>query len=234
MDTNHTSKKIVLPLKPTQDLAYICGILAGDGSINYRPKKNEYSIKCVGNPKDEKEMYTEVIQPTFKKVFGISPAVKMRDGGTTFGLVIYSKDLVTYLTKTVGLPLGPRYGKLAIPKLFLGNHSLTTEFIRGVFDTDGCISFKKRYTQKPYYPVISLCSKSERFMRQIARVLKSKGFKLAELYKYRVTDARVECGYTIINRIDLNGSDNFKKWLRDMGFKSPKHQAKIKKVNGKK
>ena len=45
-------KVIQIPRKNI-DLAYLCGVLAGEGSINIRKNKCDYEIKCVGNPKDE-------------------------------------------------------------------------------------------------------------------------------------------------------------------------------------
>jgi len=38
-------------------LAYLSGVLMGDGSIFVREYKHDYCIKCVGNPKDEIKFY---------------------------------------------------------------------------------------------------------------------------------------------------------------------------------
>lgn len=39
--------KIKIP-EITNDLAYLCGVLAGDGCIYVRPEKSEYEVSCVG------------------------------------------------------------------------------------------------------------------------------------------------------------------------------------------
>ena len=91
----------------------------------------------------------------------------------------------------------------------------------------GILLFKKRYRDYPYYPVISFCSKSDRFVHEIADILKKRNFRLAELYNYRVKDNRVREGFTQISRIDLNGKKNLEKWLKEIGFQSPKHLKKI-------
>ena len=209
------------------DLAYLCGVFAGDGSINFRKNKNEYLLKCVGNPNDEKDFYLNVVGPKFKNIFGFIPNIKYCDGGTTFGFIVYSKELVNYLTQNICLPLGKKYDSLIIPKIFLKDKKLTINFIRGVFDTDGCISFKKRYRSYPYYPVISLSSKSQHFIQENAKLLKSYGFKVVEIYNYKIKDKRILNGFTIINRIELNGRENFKLWLQEIDFFSPKHLDKI-------
>lgn len=158
--------KIKLPQTTSSELAYICGILVGDGSISQRKSKNEYSIKCVGNPADEKELYYNVIGPTFNKVFHFIPKIKYQDSNTTFGFIIYSKQLFNYLTQKLGLIYGKKDQRLAIPEIFKKNKLYMINFIRGVFDTDGCITFKKRYKYKPYYPVIILSSKSKKINRR--------------------------------------------------------------------
>ncbi len=109
-------RKITLPRKITMNLAYLCGILAGDGSMGFRPLKHEYRIKCVGNPKDEKGLYRKVISPRFEEVFGFSPVMRLQDSGKTFGFVIYSRILYYYLHGKIGLPTGRKYAKLKIPQ----------------------------------------------------------------------------------------------------------------------
>lgn len=222
-------KGLKIPVIINKELAYLCGVLAGDGSIQVRNQKHEYSIKCVGNPKDEKKFYHEVVGPTFRNVFGFQPTFKYHDNNTTYGFVVFSKSLVMYLTQAVGLPHGKKYSKLCIPTIFGDDKELLIHFIRGLFDTDGCISFKRKYRLYPYYPVISFSSKNELFTREIATALKRFEFKISERYNYKVRDIRIVKGYTTISRIELNGRKNFQQWIERVGFSSPKHLEKIKK-----
>ncbi len=221
-----------LPNKITSDLAYLCGVFAGDGSFYHNKPKKQFTLKCVGNPKDEKEFYIEVLGPKFKDLFGFLLDIRYHDAKTTFGFVITSKALIYYLTEIIGLPLGSKYDKLRIPLIFNKDPVLAINFIRGVFDTDGCICFKKRYRDYPYYPVISMASKSEQFVRDIANVLKDLSFNIVEIYNYKVMDCRAKRGFTIINKIELNGKNNLNVWLKKIGFFNPKHMGKIKKIAG--
>lgn len=221
-------KNVSNPVIPTKKLAYLCGVFAGDGSISYRKNKNEYLLKCVGNPKDEKSFYIEIVKPFFKETFLSDINVRMMDSETTFGFSFYSKQLVNYLTNTIGLPLGKKYSNLKIPEIFKKDKGLLTNFIKGVFDTDGCICFKKKYKQKPYYPVISISSKSRLFVSEIAKFLKDTGFRVYETYDYRRVDKRANEGFTEISRIELNGVYNLRLWISTIGFYSPKHREKIK------
>lgn len=222
-------KGLILPRSITLELAYLIGVFVGDGSINVRLSKKEYLIKCVGNPRDEKELYNGVVGPLFKKVFGFIPDIRLKDSNTTYGFVVYSKSLVSYLTNVIGLPIGQKYDKLSVLPSITSNDKFIVSFLRGLFDTDGCITFKKRYRDYPYYPVISFSSKSKTLVKEVSHILNSYGFNIVEYYDYKVKDKRIIKGFTIINRVELNGKDNLELWMKTIGFLSPKHIAKIEK-----
>lgn len=222
-------KGLILPNNLSPNLAYLCGVMIGDGSIYCREAKNDYVINCVGNPQDEKRFYTDVLGPCFKRVFGFLPNIKEQDSGITFGFRIYSKALFEYFTKVMGLPSGKKYSSLKIPDALKIDNVFLINCIKGIIDTDGSIAFKKKYRTKPYYPVISLSSKSKSLIKDVAKELKKYGFKIVETYDYKLIDNRIKNGFTVINRIELNGKDNLKRWLSIIGFSSPKHLAKIEK-----
>ena len=64
-------KGLIIPNEINEDLAYFCGVLAGDGNIDIRLHKHDYTIKCVGNPRDEKEYYNKVLYNLIYKIFNI-------------------------------------------------------------------------------------------------------------------------------------------------------------------
>jgi len=221
-------RKLKLPTHITPELAYLCGVLAGDGSITYRKEHNEYCINCVGNPKDEKIFYHQIIAPLFKKVFGITLRIKYHHKHTTYGFSLYSKSIYLYFTQKIGLPTGVKHDTLHVPPRFLQKKTLTRAYLRGVFDTDGCISFKKKYQTKPYYPVITLASKSAPFIKEINNLLHKEGLHGAIVLNYHKRDPRAKRGYTQISSIDLNGTKNLFLWMNQIGFWSPKHLLKIR------
>ncbi|MBM3234109.1 hypothetical protein FJZ19_03370 [Candidatus Pacearchaeota archaeon] len=211
---------MILPNEITPELAYLCGVFAGDGSIGYRENKKEYCIKCVGNPKDEQEYYNELIANLIKKLFNLEIKPKFHDKKTTYGVSIYSKSLVKYLTEFIGLPLGKKYSKLGIPKIFLKDKRLINNFISGVADTDFHLAIKRGY-----YPVIKGVSKSKVFIEEIKKFLENDGFKVCT-YERKQFDDRVN-KEIITYHIELSGYKQFLKWMNDIGFKHPKNQDKI-------
>ncbi len=221
-------KKVVLPDQLTSDLAYLCGILAGDGHINIRREKHDWLIKCVGNPKNEVEFYNQVVKPLFKKVFGLEVNLRLQDGGETYGFCTWSRSIVLFLTEEVGLPYGSKYSKLTIPTIFRENN-LVEPFIRGVADTDFYLGLKRGSKKKPIYPVIVGASKSKSFMDEIADWLEKNGI-VANRYAAKQIDPRFKNGFAITYRIELSGHENFKKWMSLISFGSPKHIIRAKKV----
>jgi len=217
-----------LPLSLSPELAYLSGILIGDGSICYREDRKDYVLSCVGNPRDEQPLYHMVIGPIFQRLFGFTPNFKLHNRKTTFGFTLHSKTLFRYFTEVLGLCHGKKEQQLGIPPIFRQSQSVIIPLIRGIFDTDGCISFKRKYRTEPYYPVINLSSKSKKLVTEVAAMLKELGFSVVETYDYRVPDERTKNGFTVINRIELNGQKNFRRWIEQIGFWSPKHLEKIK------
>ena len=176
-------KNVRIPFELSEDLAYLCGVIAGDGHINIRLEKHDWLIKCVGNPKDEISFYNEVIGPLFLKLFGYQPIMRLQDCGETYGFCTWSRTIVEYLVN-VGLPFGKKYDKLRIPPEFLSYEHLTAAFIRGVADTDFHLGLKRGSKKRPIYPTIVGCSKSHLFIIEIGNWLIQKGIKprIAQFY----------------------------------------------------
>ena len=211
----------------TEELAYVCGFLMGDGSISIREEKHDHCIKAVGNPRDEREFYDIVIKDLFWELFHIPLKTRLFDQGTTYGFQFTSKRLVGFLTGTMGLPPSPKQGKLRIPPSILADEGLLRACVRGIFDTDGCVSFKKRNKDDPYYPVVSISSSSSVFISQLHRSLRRLGLDAYVVLDYHVRDARLLRGHSLISRVELSGQEKLKEWLRIIGTWHPRHQRKI-------
>jgi hypothetical protein len=215
-------KGLVLPTELSEDLAYLCGVLAGDGNINIRKRKykHDYVIKCVGNPLNEKPFYHEIIKKKFKSIFGIDIEPKLLDKNTTYGFCVWSKSLVTFLNKCIGLPIGPKNEKLNIPKILKKSKYYIISFIMGLADTDFCLTMKKNN-----YPVIVGVSKNKILMKEISLFLKDIGFRVSyENYKYY--DRRIN-KTTTSSRIYLSGRNQLLSWMKIIGFRNPKHLQKF-------
>ncbi|MCK4327203.1 MAG: hypothetical protein KAW41_01875 [Candidatus Diapherotrites archaeon] len=216
------------PTTLDRDLAYFIGVLAGDGALVSRRKKNgtDYEVKCVGNPKDEKPFYNEVLIPLIKKLFNLDILPHLVDGGTTYGFRIWSKSLVQFLVG-VGLPCGRKYEKLRIPQAIKEERPLLPAFIAGLADTDFCVALKRRGKNIQYYPVIELNTASKHIIQEVAEALHEEGFTYSLCLDLSFYDKRIE-KEVISHHLCVYGLRNLGLWLEKIGFRNQKHLAKAK------
>lgn len=219
-------KGLRFPSLMSEDLAYLCGVLSGDGCISINKKKGDYVIMLVGNPKDEIQFYDCVIVPLFKKLFGIRVKPRVTDHKTTYVIPIHSKALVNFFIEIFDFPIGKKYAKLTIPSIIKSDRRYIISFIRGLADTDFCISLKKTNKGYGHYPVINCVSRSRSFIEEISKELAKLGIEGYESLDYKWFDERFNKELTI-SRIELVGPKKLLKWMDLIGFRNHKHLAKF-------
>jgi len=161
------SGKHIAKFNPSPDLVEICGIHAGDGYLRNKDFKRELDIS---GGIDEKEYYDQHVVPLFERFFKIKIKPKFFKSRNTYGFVIRDKKIIEFM-HSLGFPYGKKTLTVKVPEFILASRNLDIiySFIRGVFDTDGCLTFQKkaggRYKPEEKlrhsYPVIQLgiCSK---------------------------------------------------------------------------
>lgn len=118
----------------TSDKAYILGFLLGDGSID----KDYFRLSIEINKQDE-----EVLQYIKNQLKTDAPIGRR---GTRVSLRVSSYKLINDLAKYNMVPR-KTYG-LELPFI---SDNLYSHLIRGLFDADGCISFKPIKNRKGFY-----------------------------------------------------------------------------------
>lgn len=203
-------RNIILPNRLTPLLAEEMGMHYGDGFLSKR--RNEYRLK--GN-KDEKEYYDKHIANLYKTLFGLNLNIKEYE--TTYGFEISSKALWEFKNKVLNIPAG-RKNNIDFPKIInFNNKEILASFLRGIFDTDGSVSFKSGYGLKSYYPRILLSLKSKKLIDGIHKALEVLGLKPKTYFN--------KSGYWGIN---LNGYQRLAKYEGLIGWSNPKHLKKVK------
>lgn len=167
------NKKIVtLPLM-IEDLAEIIGVLNGDGHLS----KINHEISVIGNVNTDIK-YFNYLKKKFENLFKISFKIEKFDH--YLKLRAYSKELVNWFNLSFGLPKGNKKGKLKIPEQILNSQALLVPYLKGLFDTDGTIYFRRKQD-----PVIEISSADKIFLKQIQESLILIGFK-AGIGEHRV------------------------------------------------
>ena len=209
------------PKEMTPDLAEICGIHAGDGYL--RKRTSGYELDISGNV-DEKEYYDNHVVPLFERTFGIKIKPRFFYPRNTYGFLICKREICEFI-HSFGFPYGKKTLTVEVPKQILESRNLDIiyRFIRGVFDTDGTISFrkrggsgyseihKKRHTYS--YLKLSICSKSLR--DGVGLLLMQTGFQFA------FSQTKEKGKWNVAYNLTLEGDQNLLLWMQNIGFKNP-------------
>jgi len=210
------------PKEMTPDLAEICGIHAGDGYMRCR-NNNHFELDVSGNV-EEKEYYDNHVVPLFERTFKVKLNPQFFCPRNTYGFRIGKREICETL-HSFGFPYGKKTLTVEAPKQILEskNIEIIYRFIRGVFDTDGTISFrqrggsgyseihKKRHTYS--YLKLSVCSKSLR--DGVGLLLMQTGFQFA------FSQTKETATENIAYNLTLQGDQNLILWMLNIGFKNP-------------
>jgi len=196
------------------------GLHLGDGSMNYYNNKGLFQLR--GHINDDKDHYILRIKEIYKHVFNIDVSLREMPSSGVYGFQIWSNELVNYKHKILGLPLGKKVD-FTIPKDIIENGGFAKSFLRGYFDTDGCLYLEKKNGK--LYPRIEMASISEKFFEEIRLILTNLGFK----YSY-YTENRKKYGWKELHKIIIRGNNMTSKWFSEIKPANPKHLRKFKKL----
>lgn len=163
-------KKIKKP-KLTNKLAELMGIILGDGHLS------EYQASMVTNLQTDKK-HAVYVKKLFEELFQISVPLKERKMENVAVVVASSKNLVKFLN-TAGMPIGNKIkNNLSVPSWILKNKEFQKAFIRGLFDTDGCIYLDKHLIKGKLYKNMgwTITSYSNQLRADVVNILKSLGY----------------------------------------------------------
>ena len=204
-----------LPNLMSDNLAELIGIHLGDGSL-YQDSNYNYNITYAGNLKKDKD-YMEYIDFLFFRLFNVHMKKLIDKNKSSIELRYRSKLLFNFLKYSLKLPTG-RKTNLTIPKYITNNKIYFIKFLRGLFDTDGCLIIQKYNKYK--YLRIKITSKFRNFLEEIQLNL-----RLLEIDSYinkKETDGHI--GYDVV----ITGKD-VDKFILLIGSKNSRNINKIKK-----
>ena len=214
-------KKIIVPEK-SEFLAEECGIHYGDGYMKIRKDKwgTHYEYFFASHTQDDIN-YREYVKNLMKKLYDLKPTAD-RSYGNDASLTFSCKELINFKL-SIGMLLSPKID-LTVPRWIKENKEFLRNFLRGLFDTDGCLSFKSKNGNPHNYPVIHLKLSDKNLIEEIQESLES--FSLNScLVKYFQLDKRtnkVYLGYGL----DISGHENLQTFLMEIKFNNRKHITK--------
>lgn len=200
----------------TQEAAELIGMHVGDGTLYKTQRSVVWELR--GDLR-EKEYYFYRVAPLLTSLFSVSLIPKFRSGGKhgCFGIQTTNKELVSFFYR-YGFKAGRKTHTVRVPSFVLGGTiEIKLAFLRGYFDTDGCLRFQRINQQaRKEYPTLEMASASAAFIEDLQILLCSLNFR-----PYCWLDKR-----TLTSKISLAGREMLHKWMAEVMPKNPKHLNK--------
>jgi len=118
------------PLPPSESLAYLIGVISGDGSLSQQPRTYKLAIACTTAYPGLIETYTRLITD----LTGYRARVLTRPEGNWVEVRTYGKHLPLLL----GLPCGAKkLSGFTVPEWVFDQAAYVRGFLRGLIETDG-------------------------------------------------------------------------------------------------
>ena len=220
---NDIKRGLKIPKTINKYLAEEIGIHVGDGSLGiYKHKSGIKYLYTISGHHNDELYFRKFIIPLMYRLYNIYPSIYKRKDEKSMELNYQSKGLI-HFKKSIGLPLGKKEEIVIPKKIIMSNFKL--DFIRGIFDTDGCLCFKKRYRKFYYYPCINISNKSDKLIIQIYKILKREKFRVSITLNKQSPDSRGKLCTT--SDLNLYGKDNVIKWMSLIGTSNPRTTFKF-------
>ena len=207
-------KEIKIPEK-SNGLAELVGIILGDGNIfSYKKGKKigVYSLRIAGNCKEEKDYHINYVKPLCENLFDLNAKIQEYPQKNERFVSLHSRELVKYL-KDIGLRSGDKLlNVVTMPKWIFNNDNFLKACLRGLIDTDGCVS---RMSKKdPNLIRIGFTNYNNKLLEDVRVALTKLGFHPSKIS---------------YNRTNLSRKEDIVKYLNLIGFSNSKHQKRFDK-----
>ena len=184
------------------------GAMLGDGCLSYYFARYDgiyrKELRISGNSVKDYYYFTHVLVPILRQIFGITVTPKLRKTSQAIDIVVKNIGVFDWFVQQ-GFPIGEK-GEIEIPERILAlPPAKINKVIRGLLDTDGCISARR--DEKYRYPYVFICSKSKKLLGQIKIILRGQGIN----------------AYIHADTVVVRGKENFRRWFELVGSSNPRN-----------
>jgi len=196
------------------ELAELFGIILGDGHVEETKigkKIRVYCIDIAGDFRKDKIYLENYVSTLFHSL--LKERGKIRVPKTTNGvhIIVYGKKIVEFVNK-MGIKSGnKKENHQKIPDWILKNKEYTKSCLRGLIDTDGCIYYISKKTNKNLR--ISFTSCIPALMNDVRNSFISLGFHPRKILRDK--------------EIYLSSKEDINKFLLEIGFSNNKHLKRL-------
>lgn len=187
------SKPVNIPKIYSDELAYISGVIIGDGHVS---KRSEIVIW------EETTQHSTFLCELIERVFSYTP--NKYNEGNYFRISIDSAPIHFFFSRVIGIPEGKKKLKETVPKFINLSLDFKLNFLRGLFDSDGGVTISKSGKKS-----VLLSSVNKEFLDDISIILKefdinfpkpyhsgnNKGFELRTFKKDEINKFNQKIGF---------------------------------------
>ena len=212
-----------------QKIAEICGAIMGDGWI----QSNGQSFFIAGNPIEDKDYYDSYLKELVNKILNVNVVPRNFSYWGVYGISVHKKEKIKKLL-SFGLIKGRKVKSARVPEwIYLSkSKKIISAFLRGLFDTDGGISFQKDYTQystdfNSHYhtkPRVRIGCISERLIKESLELCNRLGLKAILRYRKGGVHNNRNCNDVYI--LEINRLDSINFWFKELLPSNQKHKTK--------
>ncbi len=193
------------------DLCEIIGIILGDGHIH----RTQNLITIVGSLEDF-FYFKEIVIPLFERTFQVTPSMRRRNDRNAFYLMVCSKRIVDFLTLSCSMIRGSKE-KAFIPPPIFTKQSFMISFLRGIFDTDGCLKFSKQSKNINYYPRVQIGLRQSPLAKELKTLFQVLGYSYSQWFDSR---------FNGLIFYQISGNINTRRWFDEI---KPHNRVQISK-----
>lgn len=193
--------------RQTSMLAELLGILSGDGHVDV------YQTTVTTNSETDVE-HARYVSSMLRKLFGITPRMTKRKKAKACVVTVSSKKVSDFLISK-GMVFGHKIANgICMPDWVSRKATLRRAFVRGLFDTDGCVYVDKHHLRGHTYRNLGMAfsNKAEGLLRAFKLGLEELG-----LHPTQKTDSEVF----------LRREKEIIRYFREVGSSNPKHLRKV-------
>ncbi len=198
----------------TVEIAELLGAHVGDGTLYQTSRGVVWELR---GDLFERDYYRYNICPLLKSVLDVNFDSKYRSGGAhgVWGVQTSNKKLINLFLEFGFLP-GKKAFTVSIPLVIISaDISVKLAFVRGLFDTDGCLRFDRlKKKELRTFPRLEITTVSLRLKEQLFVLLVDLGYHPI-LWRDRNSF-----------RISVTGKVALERWMSEINPKNPKHLKK--------
>lgn len=219
-------RELRVPNELTTDLAEDVGYHIGDGYMkSYSDKWSiKYDFCYTGHVLEDNDYIFNIFLPRKKALFNLKVCRIKKYNQNSISAWFKSKALFTFYRDVLKVQESPKIN-ISVPKWVYSNKRFEAAFLRGLFDSDGCLSFLKKYKTINYYPVISFSTVSEALFKDVKNILSDLNIKHIGIKVIRGDKQYTNRVFTRYD-ININGIERLYDWMNKVGFKNIKHLSK--------